>query len=171
MKKYTIYIGIIFSLVSLSCEKHIDGKTVASYFTAERRLYMTTSIKNGPGPDDFTSPEQWFIEPKGERFGQPVVLLTHRQTISARETFALAMRTLPQVTTVGDTTAGAFSNLLLRELPNGWGYSMSIGEWRAADGSTYEGVGLPPDEVVQNKRADYLNGRDEVLERAIELLR
>ncbi|MEQ8705080.1 MAG: hypothetical protein RIC19_14235 [Phaeodactylibacter sp.] len=57
------------------------------------------------------------------------------------------------------------------ELPNGWGYSMSIGEWRAADGRSYEGIGLPPDEVVQNVRADYLNGRDEALERAIELLR
>lgn len=163
--------GLVIDIRGDGGGEDIAGKTVASYFTAERRLYMTTSIKNGPGPDDFTSPEQWFIEPKGEKFGQPVVLLTHRQTISARETFALAMRTLPQVTTVGDTTAGAFSNLLLRELPNGWGYSMSIGEWRAADGSTYEGVGLPPDEVVQNKRADYLNGRDEVLERAIELLR
>ena len=164
--------GLIIDIRGGDGGEDIAGKTVASYFTTERRLYMTTSIKNGPGPDDFTSPEEWYINPQGENtFTNPVILLTNRLTISARETFALAMRTLPQVTTVGDTTAGAFSNLVLRELPNGWGYSMSIGDWRAADGTSYEGVGLPPDEVLQNKRTDVLNGKGEVLERAMELLR
>ncbi len=150
----------------------IAGKTIASHFTDQRRLYMTNRIKNGPGPNDFTAPAEWYIEPRGDfQFTKPVVLLTNRQTISARETFELAMVTLPNVTTVGDTTSGAFSNLVTRELPNGWGYSMSIGDWRAADGTSYEGRGIPPQIVVQNRRSDLLGGRDEALERAIVLLR
>lgn len=149
----------------------IAGKTIASHFTDQERLYMTTSIKNGPGADDFTTPEQWFISPRGDRqFLKPVIILTNRFTISARETFCLAMRTLPQVTTVGDTTAGAFSNQINREMPNGWGYSVSIGEWRAADGTSFEGPGIPPQVLVRNRRADVLNGKDEALEKAIELL-
>lgn len=164
--------GLVVDIRGGGGGEDIAGKTIASYFTSQRRLYMTTSIKNGPGPDDFTTPEQWFISPKGDQpFTRPVVLLTNRLTISARETFALAMRTLPQVSSIGDTTAGAFSNLVLREMPNGWGYSMSIGDWRAADGTSFEGIGLPPDELIQNKRSDLLNGKDEVLERALELLR
>ncbi len=149
----------------------IAGKTIASHFTDQERLYMTTSIKNGPGANDFTTPEQWFIRPRGDRpFLKPVIVLTNRFTISARETFCLAMRTLPQVMTVGDTTAGAFSNQINREMPNGWGYSVSIGEWRTADGSSFEGQGIPPEILVRNKREDVLNGKDEVLEKAIELL-
>jgi carboxyl-terminal processing protease len=150
----------------------IAGKTIASHFTDQRRLYMTTSIKNGPGPDDFTTPEEWYIAPRGDQqLSMPVALLTNRLTISARETFALAMLSLPQVTTVGDTTSGAFSNLINRELPNGWGYSMSIGDWRAADGTSFEGVGIPPQIVIKNKREDVLNGKDNALEAAIAVLK
>ncbi|MBX2876978.1 MAG: S41 family peptidase [Saprospiraceae bacterium] len=163
--------GLIIDVRGAGGGEDIAGKTIASYFTDQERLYMTTTIKNGPGPEDFTTPEQWFISPRGDRrFLKPVVLLTNRFTISARETFCLAMRTLPQVTTVGDTTAGAFSNQINREMPNGWGYSVSIGEWRTADGASFEGQGIPPQVLVRNKRADVLNGKDEVLEKAIELL-
>ena len=164
--------ALIIDIRGGSGGEDIAGKTIASYFTDQRRLYMTNSIKNGPGPDDFTEPAEWYIEPRGDApFTKPVALLTNRQTISARETFALAMLTLPNVNTVGDTTAGAFSNLVTRELPNGWGYSMSIGDWRAADGTSYEGQGIPPQVLVRNRRADYLAGRDEALETAIGLLR
>lgn len=150
----------------------IAGKTIASHFTDQKRLYMTNRIKSGPDKYDFTEPEEWFVEPRGEfQYTKPVILLGHRLTISARETFQLAMMSLPHVTTLGDTTAGAFSNNILRELPNGWAYSMSIGDWRAADGKSYEGIGIPPDILVQNKRADLLEGKDLVLEKAIEKLR
>lgn len=163
--------GLIIDIRGGYGGEDIAGKTIASYFTDQRRQYMTTSIKNGPGPDDFTNPTEWFIEPRGEfQFTKPIILLTNRLTISARETFELAMITLPQVTTVGDTTSGAFSNQINRELPNGWGYSISIGEWRAADGTSYEGLGIPPQIVVQNQREDLLMGKDEALEKAISLM-
>ena len=164
--------GLIIDIRGEFGGEDIAGKTIASYFTDEERLYMTTRIKNGPGPDDFTEPEEWYLTPASDQpFTKPIILLTHRYTISARETFALAMLTLPQVTTVGDTTSGAFSNSLNRELPNGWAYTMSIGDWRAADGTSYEGRGIPPEIVVQNQRQDVLAGKDEALEKAIELLK
>ena len=163
--------GLVVDIRGGDGGEDIAGKTIASFFADRRRLYMTNSIKNGPGPDDFTAPMEWYIEPRGDvQFTKPVALLTNRQTISARETFQLAMKTLPNVTTVGDTTAGAFSNLVTRELPNGWGYSMSIGDWRAADGISYEGQGIPPEVLVRNRREDLLAGKDEALEAAIGLL-
>lgn len=163
--------GLIVDVRGAGGGEDIAGKTIASHFTDQERLYMTTSIKNGPGANDFTEPTPWLISPRGERqFLKPVVLLTNRFTISARETFCLAMRTLPQVTTVGDTTAGAFSNQINREMPNGWGYSVSIGEWRTAAGESFEGSGIPPQVLIQNQREDVLNGKDEALEKAIELL-
>jgi C-terminal processing protease CtpA/Prc len=145
------------------------GQAMASYFTDQMRLYMTSSVKDGPGPDDFTTPEQWYLDPKPTIFSGSLFLLTNRSTVSAGETLALAMRSLPQLSSVGDTTTGAFANAITRELPNGWLYSMSIGEWRAADGTSFEGQGIPPDLVIQNDQATLLQGIDQALEKALEM--
>ena len=147
------------------------GQAIASYFTDQRRLFMTSSIKNGPGRDDFTTPEEWYIEPRSITFNGPLYLLTNRSTISAGETLTLAMQSLPQLTTLGDTTSGAFSNAITKELTNGWLYSMSIGAWKAADGTSFEVQGIPPDIVVQNDQGVLLSGTDQALEKAIELAR
>ncbi|MEM6699603.1 MAG: S41 family peptidase, partial [Bacteroidota bacterium] len=164
--------GLIVDLRNGYGGEDIAGKIIASHFSDQKRLYMTTSIKNGTGENDFTSPEEWYLEPIVDfPFTKPMVVLTNRVTISARESFLLAMKALPQVTTVGDTTKGAFANAINRDLPNGWGYSMSIGDWRAADGTSYEGKGVPPDVLVENNTEDVLRGKDEALESAIELLR
>ncbi|MCB0640924.1 MAG: S41 family peptidase [Phaeodactylibacter sp.] len=164
--------GLIIDIRGGYGGEDIAGKTIASYFTDQERLYMTNRVKNGPGPLDFTEPVSWYIRPRGEApYLHPIVLLTNRLTVSARETFELAMRTLPQVTVVGDTSAGAFSNNMLSEMPNGWGFSFSIGDWRAADGTSYEGVGIPPDVLIQNLRSELLDGQDRVLDKALEVLR
>lgn len=62
---------------------------------------------------------------QGTRFTGPVYLLTSDITISAGEILTLAMRALPNVTHVGEPTRGAFSDVLDRELPNGWQLSLS----------------------------------------------
>jgi len=149
----------------------LAGQYIAGRFARERKVYMKTRVKSGPGENDFTSFQTWEIEPEGGfQYQKPIVVLTHRFTISARETFCLAMKTLPQMTFIGDTTAGAFSNQINRELPNGWGYSLSIGEWIDAENISHEGIGLVPDILVKNQKSDLLNGQDEALETAIQAL-
>jgi carboxyl-terminal processing protease len=149
----------------------IAGQYIAGRFTDKTIPYMKSRVKSGPGKNDFTDFQNWEITPEGDfQYTKPVVLLTHRFTISARETFCLAMKVLHQVTHVGDTTSGAFSNQINRELPNGWGYSISIGQWLDAAGTSHEGVGLAPDVVIQNKKQDVLNGKDEALEEAMSIL-
>jgi C-terminal processing protease CtpA/Prc len=80
------------------------------------------------------------------------------------------MKTNPRVTVIGDTTSGAFSDIIKRELPNGWIYSISIGDWRDVNGISYEGEGIPPDLVVRNKVDDIANGKDEAIEKAIDMI-
>lgn len=149
----------------------VAGQYIAGYFMDERKTYMISKIKAGPGHDDFTDPVTWYVSPTGEeQFLKPVVVLTNRYTISARESFCLAMSVSPNVTFIGDTTAGAFSNQINRELPNGWAYSLSIGDWRDANNISHEGVGLIPDITVLNTRKDLLDGKDKVLEQAASFL-
>ncbi|MTI39252.1 S41 family peptidase [Fulvivirga lutimaris] len=149
----------------------IAGQYIAGRFANITEVYMRTRVKSGPQSDDFSEFQNWSLKPEGDfQYTKPIVVLTNRFTISARETFCLAMKVLPHVTFVGDTTAGAFSNQINRELPNGWGYSMSIGEWVDGSGYSYEGVGLIPNILVKNKKEDLLNGKDEALDKAMELL-
>jgi C-terminal processing protease CtpA/Prc len=144
---------------------------VAGRFAAERKLYMTVRKKSGPGAADFGETIPWHVEPTGgTRYTKPVILLTSRWTQSAGETFSLAMQELSNVTQLGDYTSGAFSDNISRELPNGWFCFMSIGDYRAADGKSYEGIGVKPDILMVNTKADIQAGKDLVLEKALELL-
>lgn len=99
-----------------------------------------------------------------------MAVLTNRGVYSAAEDFVLAMRALPQVRTVGDTTGGGSGNPIARELPNGW--VLHVPRWQvwAADGTFFEGVGLAPDLPVQMTDADRARGRDTILERALQII-
>lgn len=141
---------------------------VAGRFAQERALYMTVRKRVGPGRDDFGEPVAWYVEPGDERrFEGPVALLTTYATQSAGETFALALRRRRDLVQIGDTTAGAFSDNIMREAGNGWAYTISVGDYRDHLGVSHEGVGLAPDIAVENTAADLEAGHDRVLERAI----
>jgi len=144
---------------------------VAGRFADSRHHYMTTKKRNGPARTDFTEPVEWYVEPTGDfQYTGPIVLLTSRATISAGETFSLAMRELGHVTHIGEITAGAFSDNITKELYNGWMFTLSVGDYRASDGNSYEGVGLLPSVLIYNEKEDVKSGKDFALEKAVEAL-
>lgn len=147
------------------------AKAIADRFADTRRLYMVTRTRNGPRHDDFTPPRYWHTEPKGPHpFTKPVILLTHRWSISAADCFALAMRELPHVTNLGEFTSGAYSDEYWDNLPNGWMVSIANKLYLDAGGRCWEGIGTPPDIRQVNTREDIAAGRDRVLESAVDLL-
>ncbi len=163
--------GMVVDARSITGGDDRAAQEVAGHFASERKLYMTTRFRNGPGHADFTAPVAWYVAPtEKNRYANPVVLLTSRNTQSAGETFTLAMRQHAQVTQVGDTTYGIFSDNPQRELPNGWIFTVSTGDFRAADGKSYEGIGLAPDVLVENRPEELEAGQDKALEKAVQLL-
>lgn len=136
-------------------------------FTNEERLVFKSRTKNGTGPNDFTDWFDWRIQPSGTYFDKPIVLLTDRYTISAGERAVMAFKTLPNVTHLGDTTNGAISTKIAKELANGWFYSIATQKSLFHDGSSFEGAGIPPDEYVKNTAVEMTNGQDRTLELAI----
>ncbi|WP_300604671.1 S41 family peptidase [Niabella sp.] len=148
------------------------SRYIAARFATEEKLFMTTRKRNGPGLNDFTAPESWYVRPDAaQRYTHPVALLTTRWTTSAAETFTWAMNTQPQVKQVGDTTAGGFSDVISRELPNGWLYFVSVGDYRNAEGASEEGKGIAPLYYQVNTKEEIAAGKDKVLEAAIALLK
>ena len=105
-------------------------------------------------------------------FRGPVVQLIGRYTISAGETLTQAlMGREPPIVRVGENTQGVFSDVLGRQLPNGWRFGLSNEMFLTRNGSIFEGPGIPPDVAVPVFRSEDLEvGRDPALEKAIELL-
>ncbi len=97
-----------------------------------------------------------------------MALLTSRLSISAAENFALAMRTLPHVTVVGDTTSGCMADMQWFNLHNGWRASYSRNLFVDYADQCWEGIGVPPDVVVAS--APNNDGGDPTFEAALQLL-
>jgi len=147
------------------------GKLIADRFADQKRLYMTTQIRNGNKHDDFTSKKYWYVEPDGPiQFTKQTILLTDRTSISAAENFALAMRVLPHITVIGDFTSGCFADVYGDRLPNGWQFGCSYKLFLDYSGFCWEGIGVPPDIRKINSKEDVKNGHDKVLDLAIALL-
>jgi hypothetical protein len=148
------------------------AKAIADRFADSKRLFMTIQVRNGHDHGNFDAPEDWYVEPRGPRqFTEPIVMLTHRWTISAGDCFVLAMRVLPHVINLGEFTSGAYSDEYWDKLPNGWDVCVCNKLYLDSDGFCWEGIGTPPDIRMVNSREDIQNGRDKVLERAVDVLR
>jgi carboxyl-terminal processing protease len=136
----------------------------------ERKEVFRSRTKNGDGPNDFTDWYTWYLEGGGTTPDYPIVVLTDRYTVSACERAVLALRQMDGVTIIGDTTNGAISTTVARQLPNGWGYRIAPQDVEAPGGEVYEGKGIPPAIFIQNSMTDLAAGRDVVLEKAVEML-
>jgi hypothetical protein len=143
---------------------------LAGCFATSRKVYMTTKKRNGPLHTDFTESTDWYVDPQEKTFTKPVIVLTSRFTQSAGESFTLAIKQFEHVKLLGDTTAGSFSDNPNFELPNGWMFSVSVGDYRAPGGVSYEGIGLAPDTYIKNSKENLLSLKDLTLEKAIEII-
>ena len=143
--------GIVIDLRRNAGGDFTNGQVVASRFADQRRLAFSAIPKDGPGPNDYADPVDYFIEPDGPtQFSGSVAVLADRFTISAGESVLLFFREIPGVTVYGERTAGAMGERIEKELPNGWIYSITGQIIVAADGNSYEGPGIPPDIAVTN---------------------
>jgi len=106
-------------------------------------------------------------------FRGPVVELTGPLTISAGETFTQAlMGRTPHVTRIGENTQGVYSDVLVRNLPNGWIFGLPNEVYRTPEGSTFDGPGISPDlEAPVFAAGDVAAGKDPGLEQALRILR
>lgn len=143
------------------------GYEVASFFNDEARVVSQKRARDG---EDLTQLQDISIDAREDAFLGPVYLLTSRNTVSAAETFSLAMRELPNVTLVGTRTYGSLSDSLGRLLPNGWLVSLSNEIYQSPDGEIFEAEGVPPDELVEyDEEKTVRDNLDRVLSKAVEL--
>lgn len=99
-----------------------------------------------------------------------VVIIVNEKTQSHGEFSAMAYRTTPKATVIGSTTAGADGNVVNFYLPGGiLTLITGIGIYYP-DGRETQRVGIVPDIEVHPTIKGIREGRDELLEKAIEII-
>jgi hypothetical protein len=105
-----------------------------------------------------------------EYFKGKVIILVNETTQSQAEYTTMALRVAPNATVVGSTTAGADGNVSQFTLPGGINTMISgIGVYYP-DGKETQRIGMIPDIVIKPTIKGIKQDRDELLEKAIELI-
>jgi len=150
------------------------GLAIASRLASTEYLAYTKETRNDTeNPDGWSAGQPSMVSPReGAGFTGPVVLLTGPFSVSAAETFTMAlMGRTPRVTRIGQTTQGVFSDVLGRTLPNGWSFGLPNERFLTGDGRSFDGLGIEPDiEIRVFAPEDLAAGRDLALEQAMEVL-
>jgi C-terminal processing protease CtpA/Prc len=130
---------------------------------------FTKGNVNNPG--EFVSTSPLSIPSSGKPYKGKVIVLVNELSQSQAEYTAMAFRAGPNTTVIGSTTAGADGNVSRILLPGGLRTMISgIGIYYP-DGKETQRVGIVPDIVVLPTIEGIKQGKDELLEKAIELIR
>jgi len=150
----------------------VTAEAIAGRFADGEHLIYTVQERDGPKHNDFAPKKEYWTKRKGKQhFSKPLVVLTDRITVSAAEVLLLHLNSFSQVTQIGDTTAGDFSDTGMRRfLPNGWQYQYSIMMFLLPDGTSLDGIGHIPDVQIRNSSLNIQSHNDLVLEKAISYL-
>ncbi len=147
-------------------------ETLVARFIDQRIYAGSIQHKNGTGHNDFSEPFDYHIDPAKGRvhYNKPIVVLTNRGSFSATNNFVSIMKSLPNVTVVGDVTGGGCGLPFNSELPNGWSVRFSAAPITGPDGKLTE-FGVEPDVKVDMAPNDISNGHDTILDYAFEILK
>ncbi len=165
--------GLILDLRNNGGGLKVTVEIIVSAFLDRSITYFYQREKTGPRHTDFGEPMALSASPREGvlRYTKHIALLTNRLSASGSEHFTQAFRYLPYATQIGDTTFGCFGDIIQTgQLPNGWSYMYPCRLTTTPEGKCYEGIGMIPDILVTNTRADIDAGRDNVIIRAINYL-
>lgn len=131
---------------------------------------FTNGTIQAPGRFDWTA-KIAIGEENPDYYKGKVLILINEISQSQAEYTTMAFRTAPKATVIGSTTAGADGNISPFYLPGNLRTMISgIGVFYP-DGTATQRVGIVPDIEVQPTIQGVKEGRDELLEKAIEIIR
>ncbi len=144
---------------------------LCNYLMPESTPFVKFSNGSIESPGLFTFTEPYNAGKKNENYYKgKVVILVNEVSQSSAEYHSMAYRVNPNSIIIGSTTAGADGNVSQIYLPGGISTMISgIGVYYP-DGRETQRVGIVPDIVVMPTIQGVKESRDEVLEKAIEVI-
>lgn len=125
---------------------------------------------NVDNPGEFTFTSNLEIPSQGKNYKGKLVVLVNELSQSQAEYTSMAFRAGDNTTIIGSTTAGADGNVSAIMLPGGLRTMISgIGVYYP-NGRETQRIGIVPDIEVQPTIEGIKQGKDELLEKAIEII-
>lgn len=155
----------------------ISDEKIASLNDDEQQLGVPSAIFKCPCEPvlskEFDSEQYVFVQRTGvskkRKYLKPTVLLIDERTMSQAEHTGLFLRSANGTKFVGTPTLGADGDVTSFKIPGGIEICYSGMLVEHVDGTQLQRVGLIPDVYVAPTIAGIRSGRDEVLERAVEV--
>ncbi len=113
---------------------------------------------------------RWSLQPAQPRLPKNIAFLTDGRAISYAESWMGIVEAYKLGAIVGETTAGTNGNINNFRLPGDYGVTFTGMKVLKHDGTRHHGVGIAPTVPVSPTLAGIRAGRDEQLEKAIEIL-
>lgn len=146
--------------------------SLSNYLLNEKKDFVkfTAGDIKTPGLFTFRGGEIQVGGKNKDAFKGKVIILVNEETQSQAEYSAMALRVAPNAKVLGSTTAGADGNVSTIILPgNIFTYISGIGVL-TPDGSETQRIGIVPDIKMEPTIKGIRSGKDELLEKAIELI-
>ncbi len=145
--------------------------SLSEYLLPKPKSFVKFSIGSVTIPGLFTFTSELKVgKDNPDYFKGKVVILVNETTQSSAEYHCMAFRTAPHSIIIGSTTAGADGNVSQITLPGGIETMISgIGVYYP-DGTETQRIGIRPDIEVKPTLKGIKKGRDELMERAVQLV-
>ena len=149
---------------------------LAERLTSEKYIaYYKQAFVYSVTKTEWTDKKASWVNPTGRSsYLGNIALITDYDTVSAAETFAMAVmdRGHPTIR-IGQNTRGAFSDILPRTLPNRWLLGLPNERYIDRFGVSYDETGIPPEIVVSYKEnsEDTPLKSDYAIDKAIDYLK
>ncbi|WP_127845823.1 S41 family peptidase [Psychroflexus aestuariivivens] len=144
-------------------------KRFSRYLNSEKRDFSKIYSPDVNYPSRFTFKDNLKTNRSRKAFKGKVILLVNEDSMSRSEFTAMAFQTADNVITVGNQTAGADGDVVIFEYMGGYRTAMSGNGIIYPDGTETQRTGIRIDVEVKPTINGLRQGRDEILEKAIEI--
>jgi hypothetical protein len=133
--------------------------------------FVTLAFDRPDRPGVFAGDGQWTLPPLAPRFTKNVVFITNGSAVSYSESILSVIAGNRLADIVGEPSAGANGNITVVDLPGGYQVSWTGMKVTNADGSRHYLLGIQPTVPARRTVAGIQAGRDELLDRALALVK
>lgn len=145
--------------------------SLGSYFISSSKPFVKFTTGSVDNAGEFKFTENLEIPAQGKSYKGKLVVLVNELSQSQAEYTAMAFRAGDNTTIIGSTTAGADGNVSTINLPGGLRTMISgIGVYYP-NGKETQKIGILPDIEVKPTIKGIREGRDELIEKAVEIIK
>ncbi|WP_445778446.1 S41 family peptidase [Shewanella sp.] len=145
--------------------------SLGSFFVEDKRAFAKFTYPNINNPGEFGVGNVAVLKPSEVTFKGKLVVLVNENTQSQAEFTAMAFRAGRDTAIIGSKTSGADGNIVSFALPGLLRTTFSGLGVYYPDGGETQRVGIIPDLEVKQTIEGVKEGRDELVEKAIEVIR